>query len=284
MCWRFFLLACLSTCAVANAEIPEGSLPLWPEGAPYQSADDEFQPYLEKHLLEVKGARGAVIVLPGGGYAGRAPHEGAPIAEALNAAGLHAVVCQYRVTPHHHPAPWLDATRAVKMVRAHAKEWNILPEHVAILGFSAGGHLAASTGVLDVEVAGLPDDETEKEKGRPDAMVLCYPVLSSGEYGHRGSFKNLLGDAPTQEQLNLVSLEKQVNDKTPPAFLWSTADDQAVPVENSLLFSLALRKNKIPFEMHIYPSGPHGLGLAKDDAHIATWMPLCAEWLKAQGW
>lgn len=266
------------------ADVPDNAMLLWPEGAPHASAEDDFQPYLIPFLVDTGKARGAVVVLPGGGYAGRAPHEANPIAERLNEAGLHAFVCHYRVSPHRHPAPWLDATRALKMVRDNAGEWNILPDHVAILGFSAGGHLAASTGVLALEVEGLPSDEIQHQSGKPDAMVLCYPVLSAGSAAHRGSFQNLLGKDATLEQLESVSLETKVSESTPPTFLWATADDQVVPVENSLLFSQALRNHKVPFELHVYPSGRHGLGLSPENKHIATWMPLCIEWLESMGW
>jgi len=277
-----FLTILYAGAAFPETKLPDSAIMLWPSAAPKGNPDEDFQPYLIPFLLETKEARGAVIALPGGGYSGRAPHEADPIAERINEAGLHAFVCHYRVKPNQHPAPWLDATRAIRFVREHAKEWNILPEHIAILGFSAGGHLAASTGTLDLQVDGLPDDDIQKQKGRPDAMVLCYPVI--GYAMHRGSFNNLLGDSATPELLESLSLEKQVTDKTPPAFLWSTADDEAVPVENSMMFSLALRKKGIPFELHVYPHGEHGLGLSADDEHIATWMPLCIEWLKGMGW
>ena len=278
MLTMFCLIA--STLGQSPANVNMEELPLWPDSPPYQSAEDSFQPYLKPFLLQTSAPRGAVLVFPGGGYAGRAAHEADPIAERINAAGLHAFVVHYRVNPHRHPAPLTDAARAVRIVRKHAAEWGIAPDRIAVLGFSAGGHLAASLGVHYDDAEPGVDDEYASVSPRPDALVLCYAVLSSGKYGHGGSMQNLLGPDASADMLAYMSLENQVTENTPPAFLWSTADDQSVPVQNSLDFAAALRENNVPFEMHVYPHGRHGLGLSEDDPHIASWMELCTEWLK----
>ncbi len=262
------------------------SIPLWPD-APAGSVDD-FIPTLDLYPLAERPAetRGAVLVCPGGGYSGRAPHEGEPIAQKLNDAGIPAFVVQYRVAPNRHPAPIDDAMRAMRIIRSRAEEWNIDPEKIAILGFSAGGHLAGSVVVHGEDADSSASDPLMKLSGRANAGVLCYPVLSSGEFAHRGSFNNLLGTDASDEMLAFMSLEKQVDEKTPPCFLWSTSDDGAVPVQNSLLFAMGLRQHNIPFEMHVYPNGNHGLGLAEqaDNPQIKSWMPHCIHWLKQMGW
>lgn len=236
------------------------------------------------YLLPGETARGAVVVVPGGGYAGRADHERTPIARFFNEAGFHAFVLDYRVSPHRHPAPLSDAARAVRIVRARAQEWRVKPDKIAVLGFSAGGHLTASLGVFFDSADAAAGDPVARQSSRPDALVLCYPVISSAEFGHRGSFDNLLGPDAGEAEREKMSLEKHVRPDTPPTFLWSTSDDAVVPVENSLAFASALREKGIPFELHVYPRGPHGMGLSPNDPHVATWASLCAEWLRGMGW
>lgn len=262
----------------------ENSIPLWKGRAPAASPDDDFRPCLEPYPMPGEAARGAVLICPGGGYANRAPHEAAPIAERYNDAGFHAFVVQYRVAPHRHPAPLLDAGRALRIIRKRATEWHVLPDKVAVCGFSAGGHLTASLGVhygLDELNAG---DALDAVSCRPDALILAYPVISARSFAHVGSYKNLLGEDPDPDLVALMSLENQVTKETPPTFLWHTADDQVVPVANSLAFAEALSKDHVPFELHIYPHGVHGLGLAPGDAHVATWMDLSIDWLRGMGW
>ena len=259
-------------------------IPLWENKPPASAPEDSFIPTIEPYLLPGDQARGAVIVLPGGGYSGRADHERTPIAKFFNEKGLHAFCLDYRVSPNRHPAPLLDACRAVRIVRSRAQEWKVKPDKIAALGFSAGGHLTGSLGVFyDMkELKGI--DPQESVSARPDAIVLCYPVILSGALGHKGSFDNLLGNEASEETRDRFSLDKQVRPDMPPAFLWHTFADQGVPVENSLKFALAMKEKKVPFEVHIYPDGLHGLGLAPSDPHVATWAPLCAEWLIKQGW
>jgi acetyl esterase/lipase len=229
--------------------------------------------------------RGAVLVCPGGGYAGRAPHEADPIAHAFNAHGFHAFVVHYRVKPCRHPAPLSDAVHAMRTIRRHATEWGVSPGHIGVCGFSAGGHLAGSLGVLHDQIPpAAPDDPS----GRPDAMILSYAVLSS-KAQHKGSFDNLLGPDADDALRNQFSIDRHVNANTPPAFLWHTADDGAVPVENALLMAMALRSHNVPFELHVFPHGPHGVGLATDPARnlsprISAWVGLCCGWLDELGW
>lgn len=258
-------------------------LPLWPEqGA--GAVEGDFKPTLTRYMLPGDEVRGAVIVTPGGGYGGRAQHESEPVARFFNAAGYHAFVLDYRVSPNRHPAPLNDALRAIQTVRANATEWRVKPDKIAILGFSAGGHLTASTGCFFDTAGPKTGDKVEAVSARPDALVLCYPVISSGQFGHVGSFDNLLGKEATEPDREKMSLEKHVRPDTPPAFLWSTSDDAGVPVENSLMFAMALREKGIPFEMHVFPHGPHGLGLADKDPAASVWPDLCAKWLKGMGW
>ncbi|RSL33867.1 alpha/beta hydrolase [Salibacterium salarium] len=222
----------------------------------------------------------AVIVCPGGGYTHRAEHEGEPVAEWLNFIGISAFVLHYRVHPYKHPAPLTDLQRAIRYVRGHAKEWNIDRERIGVLGFSAGGHLAATAGTHFDDGNMKATDLIERESSRPDVLALCYPVISFKKHRHQGSMEHLLGDAMDQELQHSLSLETQVTQKTPPAFIWHTADDDAVPIENSLLFASALSRMNVPFECHTFESGRHGLGLAVEDRDVSYWTKLCENWLK----
>jgi acetyl esterase/lipase len=262
---------------------PQTALPIW-QGTP-PGFDPSFAqpvPTLAPYLASGGKPSGAVVVLPGGGYGRKAPHEAEPVALWLNSLGISAFVLDYRVAPYHSPIPLLDARRAIQVVRSKAEEWSVDLEHVAILGFSAGGHLASTTGTHFESIFG-PEDHVSQYSSRPDAMILCYPVISFGKYGHSGSMENLLGPNPPDDLRETYSNEKRVTDKTPPAFLWHTADDASVPVENSLMFAQALRGCGVPFELHVFPSGQHGLGLAADHPYAGGWTALCGKWLKAFG-
>ncbi|MCC2683765.1 MAG: esterase/lipase-like protein [Paenibacillaceae bacterium] len=248
---------------------------LWPEGAPYALGnEDEDRPDLTPFVLSgVAGPTACIIV----------PHEGNPVAEWLNSIGISAFVLKYRVAPNRHPSPLTDAQRAIRYVRSHAEELGIDPGRIGILGFSAGGHLAASAGThYD---AGNPDaaDPIDRVSCRPDLMVLCYPVISFYEFRHQGSLNNLLGKDAPEELIRLMSNELQVTEDTPPAFLWHTTDDAGVPVENSLLFAAAMRKHRIPCELHSFETGRHGLGLAAEHPQAFAWTGLCERWLRLRG-
>jgi len=276
---------------VSRAEGPTAEVPpvdaikLWPNGAPgaLGSTTDDI-PTLTPFIPKDKVNGSAVIVCPGGGYQHLADHEGRPVAEWLNSIGITAFVLKYRIGPkYHHPAPLQDAARAVRLVRARAPEWKIDPKRIAILGFSAGGHVASSIGThFDSGQPGAAD-VIDRVSSRPDLLVLIYPVITMGEFTHGGSKKQLLGDNPTADMVKLMSNEEQVTKETPPTFLVHTANDAAVPVENSLRFAEALRKVGVPFELHIYERGKHGFGLAPDDPILSTWPARAADWLHLQG-
>jgi len=259
-------------------------LNLYPSAPPANNAQSDFIPTLDLYPVQTKEPKGAVLICPGGGYGNRAAHEGKNVAEAFNAQGIHAFVVQYRVSPNRHPAPLADVSRALRIIRANANAWHVNPNHIAVCGFSAGGHLTASLGVhyaSDIPGAG---DNIDKQSNRPDALILSYPVISAGEFQHKGSFKNLLGEDASEKMIEFMSLEKHVTEKTPPAFLWHTAEDAGVPAENSMLFAQALSKHNIPYELHIFPNGRHGLGLAPELPNVAAWFNLCVTYLKNMGW
>lgn len=238
------------------------------------------------YIYPAKDPNGAaVIVCPGGGYAGHAMnHEGVQIADWLNAHGITAVVLKYRLgSKYNHPIPLNDAQYAIRTVRADAKNLKVDPNRIGILGFSAGGHLASSAGThFDL---GLPRyTKINQASCRPDFMVLLYPVITlDGPFAHIGSRNNLLGKNPDPKLIEYLSNEKQVTKDTPPAFLVHTNEDSGVRPENSVLFYLALKKNNVPAELHIYEKGQHGLGLGKKDTPFATWPDRCIAWMNGRG-
>lgn len=228
----------------------------------------------------------AVIVAPGGGYGSLAlNHEGRQIANWFNAQGVSAFVLRYRLGPtYRHPIELNDALRAVRLVRTRAADFNIRPDRIGILGFSAGGHLASTVATLFDSGDPAAADVIDHASSRPDFVILSYPVItSSGPYVHQGSFRNLLGDSPSPELLASLSTDTRVTAQTPPTFLFHTNADTAVPPENSVLFYLALRKAGVPAELHIFEPGPHGVGLAMNDAVLNAWPPLLSTWLRARG-
>jgi acetyl esterase/lipase len=241
------------------------------------------------HPSPSKNPRGTVIVCPGGGYQGLAPHEAEPIADWLNSFGLNAFVLRYRVAPNQHPAPLSDITHAVRLVRSRASEFNTTPNKIAILGFSAGGHLVTTLATHFDPGNPSAQDSLDRASSRPDAVIACYPVISLQAIPHVGSLKNLLGENPSPDIIQNLSNDQQVTENTPPTFLWHTADDPVVPVEHSLLFALACAKNKVPHELHIFPHGKHGLGLANETSpigqspQVAQWTTLCQTWLESLG-
>ncbi|QFK71232.1 alpha/beta hydrolase [Pradoshia sp. D12] len=253
---------------------------IWPER---KIINDEI-PTLTPYLVREGKNSGGIIVCPGGGYQRRAEHEGVPVARWLNSLGINAFVLDYRVSPAKHPAPLADAQRAIRFIRYYAKEWNIDKERIGILGFSAGGHLAASLSNLSDYPAYENRDVIDEESSKPDISILCYPVISMIEYTHEGSVTSLLGEGVTDKDLYLLSHQRNVSKETPPTFLWHTADDKAVPVENSIMYAQALSKAQIPYELHIFQQGRHGLGLSKEDQDVAQWTNVCAGWLRKQGY
>ena len=228
----------------------------------------------------------AVIVCPGGGYVNLATnHEGRQVASYLNSLGIAAFVLRSRLGPrYHHPIELGDAQRAIRTLRAHADEWRLDPARIGIMGFSAGGHLAmtASTHV-DAGNAGAADI-VDRVSSRPDFTVLGYPVISMTEaWTHQGSKTNLLGASPDAELARSLSGELSVTKQTPPTFLFHTDADTGVVPENSVRFYLALRRAKVPAELHIFEKGPHGVGLAMNDPALSAWSTLLTTWLRGRG-
>lgn len=259
---------------------------LWPGRAPLATGDDDLDvPQIVVHLPE-KPSGGCVLVCPGGGYQGLAPHEGVSIANFLNERNIAAAVLRYRLFPKYgHPAPLLDVSRALRTLRHRAGEWRFDPHKIAVMGFSAGGHVASTLCThFDTGDAGATD-AIDRESSRPDLGVLCYPVITlRNPYTHAGSRRNLLGENPDPKLVELLSNDERVTKDTPPTFLFHTADDEAVPVENSMLYAAALRKHGVPFAMHLYEKGRHGVGLAIDDPQLASWGHLLTTWLRGHGW
>ncbi|MCU0704563.1 MAG: alpha/beta hydrolase [Fimbriiglobus sp.] len=269
-------------------------LPLWGDKIPGPVSKDEKNiPTLTFHPASAEKATGtAVVVCPGGGYAMRATdHEGKQIVEWLNARGVHAAVLKYRtaneskITPPLEPGPMLDVQRAIRIVRAKAKDWNVDPKRVGVWGFSAGGHLA-STAATHFD-AGKADaaDPIEKQSCRPDFAILAYPVISMAEgVTHGGSKNNLLGKSPDAKLVEFYSNEKQVTKETPPTFLFHTAEDKAVLIRNSELFYDALKKAGVEgCKLYTEEKGPHGVGLGQKLTPPSKWPTELEAWMKERG-
>lgn len=251
---------------------------LWENGIPYYIGGEI--PTITYYPAKEKLGRGTVIICPGGAYFGRADHEGAGYAEFLNSNGLDAFVLNYRVAPNKYPAALSDARRAIRFVRHRAAKFGIDPTKIAIMGSSAGGHLAAHAstyiGTLDSEVG----DETDSESYAPNAQILCYPVIDKD--GHLGSYENLLGDK-LGELFADVTPTNLASKETPPAFIWHTSNDEIVDVKNTYRYVTRLSELAVPTELHIFPYGRHGLGLAEAAdrlvPHVAVWSELLIKWL-----
>ena len=264
-------------------------MPLWPNGAPGALGKKMRDiPTITPFPSAAKNNSGsAIVICPGGGYGGLASHEGSTYAQFLQQHGINAFVLKYRLgsAGYRHPIMLGDAARAIRTVRTNAKKWNIDPEKIGIMGSSAGGHLA-STMITHFD-KGNPNasDPVDRASSRPNVGVLCYPVITMGEFTHQGSKRNLLGKNPSKELTDLLSSEKQVRKDTPPTFVWHTAEDRPVPVENSMLFASALRKAAVPFALHIYQKGRHGIGLADKPPfkNVHPWANDLVFWLKEQG-
>jgi acetyl esterase/lipase len=261
------------------------TMTLWEGKAPGALGDtDSDRPTITWYAASSKTKpTAAVIVFPGGGYSHLATnHEGRQVANWLNTAGITAFVVRYRLGPrYHHPTELGDAQRAIRLVRARAKEFGVLPDKIGVLGFSAGGHLASTTEThFD---SGNPQavDPIDRVSSRPDFAVLAYPVISfTAEYTHGGSRKSLLGENPSPELLKELSSELNVTAQTPPTFLFSSSTDTVVPPENSVAFYLALHKAGVPAELHIFEYAPHGVGLDLADTAVGEWSHLLLQWFR----
>jgi len=264
-------------------------IPLWVNGAPGAlGATPADQPEMTPYLPPAGTANGtAVVIFPGGGYAHLAmDHEGSAIANWLAGLGVTTFVVKYRLGPaYHHPTMIGDAQRAIRIARARAAEWNVDPRRLGIIGFSAGGHLASTAGTHFDAGNSASTDPIERASSRPDFELLIYPVITMRDsVTHGGSRLNLLGKQPTPELVQLLSNELQVTRETPPTFLVHSTDDRTVPVQNSLLFYDALKRNGVPVEMHVFEHGGHGYGMAPKDPALAIWTALCENWMRRHGW
>ena len=284
------LLATLTLVSFTALSQPKDPFPLWPGDAPGAlGKTDRDIPTLTPFWADPDKATGAsVVICPGGGYGGLASHEGKDYALYLNHHGIAGFVLKYRLgsAGYRHPAMMNDVNRAIRYVRAKATDWKRDPKRIGVMGSSAGGHLA-STAVTHYD-AGKPDveDPIERVSSRPDLGILCYAVISMGPNTHGGSKNNLLGKEPSEELVKLLSNELQVTKETPPCFLWHTWEDKGVKVENSLEFAAALQRAGVPFDLHVYQKGGHGIGLGTRELDPAKWHPWSrdlAYWLKAQG-
>jgi acetyl esterase/lipase len=285
-------LACGASPSRAQEPAP-APVPLWPAGkAPGALGErPEDHPTITPYLPGAPSGvpRPAMVICPGGGYGGLADHEGRNYALFLNTQGISCFVLKYRLgsAGYRHPVMLQDAARAVRTVRARAREWNIDPNRIGIMGSSAGGHLAST--LLTHFDAGKSDaaDPIERQSSRPSLGVLCYAVISmQSDLTHAGSRRNLLGEAPAAGLVESLSNERQVTAQTPPCFVWSTGEDTVVKPENSLLFAAALQKNGVPFDLHIYRKGGHGIGLTDTPpfAHVHPWANDLVYWLRSQNW
>jgi len=264
--------------------IKSDTMPIWSNGVPHaKGTTDSDIPKVTIYLPEgVKTPSAAMLICPGGGYhALCSTYEGHDIAKWLNKQGIAGIVLQYRVSPYRHPIPFMDATRAMRLIRFNSKAWNIDPNRIGIIGFSAGGHLASTVGTnFDYGNPKSPDP-VEHMSCRPDFMVLVYPVITMGDKTHKGSRNNLLGALPSENDVKLLSNELHATSKTPPTFITHSKTDGAVSVDNSRMFYEALKKNGVISEYFELPSGGHGLGCGKG-LKWKQWQDACSLWLKKQ--
>src|SRR6056297_1395429 len=276
-------------------------IPLWPgevPGAPESPGEDDVPELIitpaevrttESESTEARSPSVGVVILPGGGYRGRAiDHEGYQIADWLAAQGIASAICTYRVRGegndgegYGHPYPMMDAQRALQTFRGRAREWNVDPGRIGVIGFSAGGHLASTVSNHFAKPDAVTTDPLAAVSSRPDFAILGYPVISLGEsFSHAGSQRNLLGANPEPEQVESLSNEKRVGPRTPPTFLFHTVEDTVVPVENSLVHFQACVDAGVPAALHVFPEGRHGIGLGGDVDGAAQWPSLCEAWLE----
>jgi acetyl esterase/lipase len=255
----------------------------------FQIEDGDFtgklSTYIIDNTLEEENLRPLVLICPGGGYAMTSLREGEPIALQMNSFGIHACVLHYSCAPAVFPTSLNQLAKSIKLIRELAEKWHVDPDKIIILGFSAGGHLVGSLGTFWNKDFLLRGIDVSMEEIKPNGLVLSYPVITSGEFAHKDSFTNLLGDkANDSNWRQLVSLEKQVDETMPKSFIWHTFEDQVVPVENSLLLAKAMRKANVPFALHLFEKGGHGLALGtKESGEVVTevqpWIKMAGDWI-----
>lgn len=293
------MLAALTVAAalIWSAQTPAPVIPLWPEGVPNAKTGEERMekdrisnvhvPTLTYFPAPGSGsARAAVVICPGGGYRLLAwGHEGIDVARRLNAMGVSAFILKYRLLEYGHPAPLQDVLRAIRTVRSRAAEFGVAPDRIGVLGFSAGGHVAATAATLFDAPEGRTGAAIDAVSARPDFVALIYPVVTfKGPFAHTGSRRNLIGDNPSPEQIDRLSADLQVTKNTPPAFLVHTAEDKGVPLENSVQFYQAIRAAGGSAEMHLYERGPHGFGLGAGLGPASDWPARLETWMRAHNW
>jgi acetyl esterase/lipase len=291
----FLVLASLTA---ASALADNTVIPLWPEGVPNAKTtlgaeklvggriSNVSEPTLTIYSPAVDRPNGtAVIICPGGSYSLLSnQREGVQYANWLSTLGVTSFILKYRLAEFGHPAPLQDVLRAVRVVRSRAAEFKINPDRIGVMGSSAGGHLAASSGTLFDHAAGKTGAAIDAEKARPDFLILMYPVITMKDpAAHAGSRTNLLGSKPTPELLRLMSLEDQVTDNTPPTLLIHTQADRTVPIEHGILFYQALTRAKVPAEMYLFERGEHGMGMRDGLGTASNWSKRAEEWLRARG-
>lgn len=291
-----FAVLCVRLCAADALPV----IDLWPEGVPDLKPDagpekddgsgrftNIHRPTLTVYAPTTGKANGTgVIYVAGGGYIRVAIGPGGgEITRWLNSLGITVFVLKYRHADYGHPAPLRDALRAMRIVRSRAAEWGVQPDHVGMVGGSAGGHLTASVGTLFDSPEGRTGAPLDTVSGRPDFMVLLFPVITMQDpFVHAISRRALLGEKPTDEAKHHLSVDEQVTKTTPPTFLVHSSEDTTVPVENSLLFYQGMRRAKAPIEMHLYPKGPHGSGMSPALGPTSEWPRHCESWLRFNGW
>jgi acetyl esterase/lipase len=287
--FALILVSAITASAQQTQPLAEGQvLRLWTGPAPGAlGSEDSDVPTLTAYLPRTMTASTpAVVICPGGGYRNLSSnHEGRQVASYFNSMGVAGFVLRYRLGPrYHHPVELGDAQRAIRTLRSHATEWQLDPARIGIVGFSAGGHLAMSTSTIFNAGDPRAADTIDRVSSRPDFVVLGYPVISMvASWTHRGSKTNLLGDAPDENLARKLSGELAVTKDTPQTFIFHTANDTVVPVENSVQYFLALRQAGVPAEIHIFENGPHGVGLANDNAALSPWSALLATWMRGRG-
>lgn len=299
ICLRRIAVVVLAALPLVLRAVEPHVIDLWPEGVPELKPDagsekedngrfsNIHHPTLTVYAPPAGRANGTgVIYAAGGGYVRVAiGPNGGEITRWLNSLGVTVFVLKYRHADYGHPAPLRDALRAVRLIRARAAEFEVKPDRIGMLGGSAGGHLTASAGTLFARPEGRTGAELDQVSGRPDFMILVFPVITMQyPHAHGASRRALLGPDPSNELKHRLSVDEQVTADTPPTFLVHSSEDTTVVVENSLLFYQAMRRAKAPIEMHLYPRGPHGSGLAPALGPTSEWPKLCEAWLRFNGW
>ncbi len=284
----FALLLTIAVLPIASAVGQPVTESLWPPES-LKLHDEGDVPQLIITRADSDKPTAGVVILPGGGYRGHAmDHEGYQFAKWFADLGVTSAICTYRMrgkgndgNGYGHPFPMLDAQRAIQTLRARAKELNLDPNRIGVIGFSAGGHLCSTVSTHFAEPNPVSTDPIARVSSRPDFAILCYPVIAFDQpFTHRGSQTNLLGENPDPALVKHLSNEQQVSDQTPPTFLFHTVEDKAVPVQNSIVYFSACIEHGVPVEMHLFPEGRHGLGLAAGQTGASQWPALCADWLR----